>query len=60
MTKYDFKPEAGYFNTDSAMTDEQLQKEIEQYLSTGKTIEEARNLQAQNATRSLGTQLDIP
>jgi len=53
MTKYEFKAQAGYFNTDSVMTDEEIQAEIQEYIQSGKTIEEARNLFAQNATRSL-------
>jgi hypothetical protein len=53
MTKYDFKAQAGYFNTDSVMTDEQIQAEIQEYVQSGKTSEEAINLFAQNATRNL-------
>ncbi len=59
MTKYDFKKEAWYFNTDAIMTDEELQKEIEEYIQAGKSVEEARNLQAQNASRSLWYSNDI-
>lgn len=59
MTKYDFDPKAWYFNTDWAMTDKQLQEEIEEYISQGKSVEEARNLQAQNATRWLWYNQDI-
>lgn len=59
MTKYDFKASAGYFNTGSVMTDEEIQEEVQEYINAGKTIEEARNLFAQNATRSLWNQVDI-
>lgn len=59
MTKYDFKSGAGYFNTDKALTDEQIQSNIEAYIEEGKTPEEARNLLAQNASRGLGIQQDI-
>jgi len=59
MTKYDFKAQAGYFNTDSVMTDEQIQAEIQEYVQSGKTSEEAINLFAQNATRNLWYQTDI-
>lgn len=59
MTKYDFKAQAWYFNTGSVMTDEQIRNEVDKYIQSGKTIEEARNLFAQNATRNLWTQVDI-
>ena len=59
MTKYDFHSEAGYFNTDAAMTDEQIQLEIAEYIKSGKTSDEARNLFAQNSTRNLGYAGDI-
>jgi len=35
------------------MTDEEIQAEIEEYINKGKTAEEAKNLFAQNAVRSL-------
>jgi len=59
MTKYEFKSQAGYFNQDSVMTDEQIQAEIAEYINSGKTEEEARNLFTQNATRNLWNQVDI-
>ena len=59
MTKYDFKASAWYFNTDAVMTDEEIQAEIEEYINKGKTAEEAKNLFAQNAVRSLWNQADI-
>lgn len=59
MTKYDFKAQAWYFNIWAVMTDEQIQKKIQEYVQSGKTIEESRNLFAQNATRNLWNQVDI-
>lgn len=59
MTKYELKASAWYFNQDAVMTDEQIQNEIAEYIKTGKTAEEARNLFTQNATRNLWYAWDI-
>jgi len=59
MTKYEFKASAWYFNEDNVRTDEEIQKDIEEYVQSGKTWEEARNLQAQNGVRNLWISWDI-
>jgi len=59
MTKYEFKASAWYFNTGDAATDEEIQKDLEEYVQYGKTWEEARNLQAQNGVRQLWFSGDI-
>ena len=59
MSKFDFRSGAWYFDTDKVMTDEEIQKEISEYVKSGKSVEEARNLFAQNATRTLWYQNDL-